>query len=264
MYGRGYQTSGGMGFGPAVTPPVVKQLLIANTGVFCAQWLVSNGWHSPGFESLFALTPTDFWSGRLWQPFTYMFLHGSLVHLGINMFVFWMFGSPLALVWGPKRFLRFYLFCGVFAGFVIATLPYVTGLLGLDFTSLSPLIPTVGASGAIYGLILAYSLTWPNRTVMLIFPPVAFRAIWLIPVVFFMEAIFSSPEVSHVGHLGGVVGAWLYLQRQSGGGTLGLPSLQQLRYRWRRYRMRSQLRAVRRDDELFRDRARERRDRTLH
>lgn len=264
MYGRGYQTSGGMGFGPAVTPPVVKQLLIANVGVFAAQVLITGGWRAPGFESLFALTPIDFWSGRLWQPFTYMFLHGSLVHLAMNMFVFWMFGSPLALVWGPKRFLRFYLFCGVFAGFMIATLPYVTGFLGLDFTSLSPLIPTVGASGAIYGLILAYSLTWPNRTVMLIFPPVAFRAIWLIPVLFLLEAMFGPANVSHVGHLGGAAGAWLYLRRQGGGGTLGLPSLKQLRYRWRRYRMRSQLRAVRREDELFRERSREPRDRTLH
>ena len=148
-----------MGFGPAVTPPVVKQLLIANVVVFAAQILIAGGWRAPEFESLFALTPIEFWSGRLWQPFTYMFLHGSLVHLAMNMFVFWMFGSPLALVWGPKRFLRFYLFCGVFAGLMIATLPYVTGLLGLDFSSLSPLIPTVGASGAIYGLNLAYSLT---------------------------------------------------------------------------------------------------------
>jgi rhomboid family protein len=261
LYGRGYQTSGGMGFGPAITPPVVKQLLIANVVVFAAQ-VLTEGWRSSGFESLFALTPAEFWSGRLWQPFTYMFLHGNLLHLAMNMFVFWMFGSPLALVWGPKRFLRFYLFCGVFAGFLIATLPYVTALLGLDFASLSKLVPTVGASGAIYGVILGYSLTWPNRTVMLIFPPVAFRAIWLIPALFLLEAMFGPPNVSHVGHLGGAAGAWLYLQREGGGGALGVPSLQQLRYRWRRYRMRSQLRAVRRED--FRDRSREPRDRTLH
>jgi membrane associated rhomboid family serine protease len=250
-----------MGFGPAITPPVVKQLLIANAVVFAAQ-VLTEGWRSSGFESLFALTPAEFWSGRLWQPFTYMFLHGNLLHLAMNMFVFWMFGSPLALVWGPKRFLRFYLFCGVFAGFLIAILPYVTALLGLDFASLSKLVPTVGASGAIYGVILGYSLTWPNRTVMLIFPPVAFRAIWLIPVLFLLEAMFGPPNVSHVGHLGGAAGAWLYLQREGGGGALGRPSLQQLRYRWRRYRMRSQLRAVRRED--FRDRSREPRDRTLH
>ncbi|HYB13176.1 MAG TPA: rhomboid family intramembrane serine protease [Myxococcota bacterium] len=252
-----------MGFGPAVTPPVVKQLLIANFVVFAVQTLFTQGWQTLEFDSLFALTPADCWSGHLWQPFTYMFLHGNLLHLLMNMFVFWMFGSPLALVWGPKRFLRFYLFCGVFAGFLIATLPYVTGLLGLHFASLSPDIPTLGASGAIYGVILGYSLTWPNRTVMLIFPPVAFRAIWLIPVLFLLEVMFGPANVSHVGHLGGAAGAWLYLQREQGGGALGLPSLQQLRYRWRRYRMRSQLRAIRRDETL-RDRSRESHDRTLH
>jgi len=264
LYGRGYQTSGGLGFGPAVTPQIVKQLLIANVVVFCAQQLIAGGWRVPGFESLFALTPAEFWSGRLWQPFTYMFLHGNLVHLAMNMFVLWMFGAPLALVWGAKRFLRFYLFCGVFAGFLIATLPYVTGFLGLDFASLSKEVPTLGASGAIYGVILGYSLTWPNRTVMLIFPPVAFRAIWLIPVLFLMDAMFGPPNISHAGHLGGVAGAWLYLRREGGGGALGLPSLEQLHYRWRRYRMRSRLRAVRRDEELFRDRSHDPRDRTLH
>jgi membrane associated rhomboid family serine protease len=251
-----------MGFGPAVTPPVVKQLLIINIGVFVAQTLITDGWHLPTFENLFALTPSEVWSGRLWQPFTYMFLHGGWLHLAMNMFVFWMFGAPLALVWGAKRFLRFYLFCGVFAGIVIATLPYVAGFFGLEFASLSPFISTVGASGAIYGVILGYSLTWPNRTVMLIFPPVAFRAIWLIPVLFVMEAMFGPSNVSHVGHLGGAAGAWLYLQREGGAGALHLPSLQQLRYRWRRYRMRRQLRAVRRED--IQDRSREQRDRTLH
>ena len=264
MYGRGYQTSGGMGFGPAVTPPIVKQLLIINIAVFLAQFLITDGWQVPAFADLFALTPAEVWEGRLWQPFTYMFLHGGPLHLAMNMFVFWMFGSPLALVWGPKRFLRFYLFCGVFAGLLVTILPYATALLGLHFASLSPLVPTVGASGAIYGVILGYSLTWPNRTVMLIFPPVAFRAIWLIPVVFVLELMFAPANVSHVGHLGGVAGAWLYLRREGGGNALGLPSLEQLRYRWRRYRMRRQLRAVRRNDELFRDRSREPRDRTLH
>jgi hypothetical protein len=82
-------------------------------------------------------------------------------------------------------------------------------------------------------------------------------------VVFLFEVMFGPPNVSHVGHLGGVAGAWLYLQRQGTGGALRPPSLEQLRYRWRRYRMRRQLRAVRRD-ELFRDRSREPRDRTLH
>jgi membrane associated rhomboid family serine protease len=105
-------------------------------------------------------------------------------------------------------------------------------------------IPTVGASGAIYGVILAYSLTWPERTIMLIFPPVAFKAIWLIPALFFMTLVFGGGNVSHVGHLGGVLVGWLYLRNQGDVGTGQLFSWSQIKHRWRRYRMRQKLRAV--------------------
>jgi membrane associated rhomboid family serine protease len=235
VYGRGHNT-GGIGFGPPITPPVVKQLLIANAIVFLLQNMV------PGVSEYGAVRPALVWQGGyLWQPFTYMWLHGNLGHLLMNMFVLWMFGSQLALVWGPNRFMRFYLLCGVGAGVIIATLPYV--LVGFGVAAgYSLVIPTVGASGAIYGVILAYSLTWPDRTIMLIFPPVAFRAIWLIPVLFFMTILFGGGNVSHVGHLGGVVVGWLYMRRH--GDTGRLFSLEQLKYRWRRYRMRQKLRAV--------------------
>ena len=250
-----------MGFGPPITPPVVKQLLIANAAVFVAQ-ILFQGWGLESLVALGAVTPREFWSGALWQPFTYMFLHGGIGHIALNMLALWMFGSPLALVWGTRRFLRFYLFCGVAAGLLIVALPYLFGLFGLHFSSLSPNIPTLGASGAIYGVLLAYSLTWPNRTIMLIFPPVAFRAIWLIPILFLMESMTGPSNVSHVGHLGGAAAAWHYLQRE--GGTGSLPTLEQLRYRWRRWRMRGRLRAVRREDEILRERSRDPHDRTIH
>lgn len=244
MYGRGQ--SPGIGFGPPVTPLVVKQLLIANVAVYFAQVLF------PGADRPFAVTPIAVWQlGFLWQPFTYMWLHGSLGHVAMNMFALWMFGSPLAMVWGPKRFLRYYLLCGVGAGFIIATFPYLTFALGMG-SALA--IPTVGASGAIYGILLAYSLTWPDRTIMLIFPPVAFRAIWLIPLMFFSTFLFGAGNISHVGHLGGVIVAWLYLRRTGDAGNAF--SLAQLKYRWRRHRMRQKLRAIqyeeferRRDDD---------------
>jgi membrane associated rhomboid family serine protease len=158
----------------------------------------------------------------------------------MNMFVLWMFGSQLAMAWGPKSFLRYYLICGVGAGFIIATLPYLFVAFGAPEETL--IIPTLGASGAIYGVMLAYSLTWPDRTIMLIFPPVAFRAIWLIPALFFMQVLFGGGNVSHVGHLGGVLVGWIYMRRT--GSTGRLFSLQQLKYRWRRHRMRRKLRAV--------------------
>lgn len=243
MYGRGQQT---LGFGPAFTPPIVKNLLIANGVVFLAQLL------SPGLTGYGAVSPIDVWQrGYLWQPFTYMWLHGGPFHLLMNLFVLWMFGSQLAMAWGPKRFLRYYLLCGIGAGFIISLLPFLLYALSVP-TYLG--IPTVGASGAIYGLLLAYSLTWPDRTIMLIFPPVAFRAIWLIPILFFMTIFFGGGNVSHVGHLGGVIVGWLYMRRQGDVGNLF--SLQQLKYRWRRHRMRQKLRAIqyqeferRRDDD---------------
>lgn len=236
MYGRGYGTPG---FGPAFTPPIVQQLLIANIAVFLAQVLF------PAVSDLAALSPRRvFQGGFLWQPFTYMWLHGGLLHLALNMFVLWMFGSQMAMAWGPRRFLRYYLVCGVGAGVIIATVPYV--LVGLGIAPAYTLnIPTVGASGAIYGLLLAYSLTWPDRTIMLIFPPVAFRAIWLIPILFFTSIAFGGGNVSHVGHLGGVVVGWLYLRREGhGAAQQPLFTWEQLKYRWRRYRMRRRLKAV--------------------
>jgi len=264
MYGRGYQ-SGGLGFGPPITPDIVKQLLIANVGVFVAQTL-SFGWgRGDLLTGLGSLTPTEFWHGQIWQPFTYMFLHAGIGHLAMNMLALWMFGSALALAWGTRRFLELYLVCGVGAGLIIATLPYVFGAVGLHFPSMSPYIPTLGASGAIYGVLLAYSFAFPDRTIMLIFPPVAFRAIWLIPILFLMEMTMGGANVSHVGHLGGVVVACLWMAR-GGNGRL-LPSVAQLKLRWRRLRMRNRLRSVQRKELAWRERGRrgsDRVDHTLH
>ena len=232
MYGRGQSSS----FGPTFTPPVIRQLLIANGVMIVAQLLV------PAIGKYASVYPALVWQGGyLWQPFTYMWLHGGLGHLLMNLFVLWMFGSQLAMAWGAKRFLRYYLLCGFGAGLIISTAPYLLVALGIT-SSYSLLIPTVGASGAIYGVLLGYSLTWPDRTIMLIFPPVAFRAIWLIPILFFMTLFFGGGNVSHIGHLGGVLVGWLYLRRR--GDTGSLFSTERLKYRWRRYRMRQKLRAI--------------------
>lgn len=240
MYGRGY--SGGMGFGPPITPTVIKQLLIANAIVFLAQHLV------PWLTLVGSVTPAAFLQhGMLWQPLTYMFLHDprNPLHLVFNMFMLWMFGSQVAAVWGTRRFLRYYLTCGVGAGVLIAMVPYLLVWLGI----VSPLrleMPTLGASGAIYGVVLAFSLIWPDRTIALIFPPVAFRAIWLIPIMVGVDLVMGPSNVSILGHLSGAAIGWLLL-RGSGTGP-GLPSFEQIRYRWNRYRMRRRLRAVQRED----------------
>ena len=257
VYGRGTQGGGGLGIGPPFTPPVVKQLLIANAVVFAAQILL----RSAPIEDWLAVRPEMVWEHFfLWQPFTYMWLHGGLGHLLMNLFALWMFGSPLAMTWGAERFLRYYLACGVGAGFIIATYPYLGVMLGLSSPAALGYV-TLGASGAIYGVLLGYSLTWPDRTIMLIFPPVAFRAIWLIPVLFVLSLYMDpSGNVSHTGHLGGVIVGWLLLRR--GGTAVGLPTWNQLRWRWRRHRMRQKLRAVRWEDDAARTRRDD--DRTLH
>jgi membrane associated rhomboid family serine protease len=248
-----------MSFGPPVMPPVVKQLLIINAVAYVAQQLLARS----DFTVLFAVTPALVWQGGyLWQPFTYMWLHGSLIHVGMNCFVLWMFGSQMAMAWGSKRFLRFYLICGVGAGFIISLWPYLAVILGIAPQE-TLIIPTLGASGAIYGVMLAYSLTWPDRTIMLIFPPVAFRAIWLIPILFVFTMMGGGNNISHIGHLGGVLVAWLYLRRD---GTTGRSlNWGSIKHRWRRYRMRQKLRAVQTEDlEARRRERRDRNDRTLH
>ncbi len=255
MHGRGYRGPG-LGIGPSITPPVVKQLMIANAVVFVAQFMV------PGLEKYGAIRPALVWEGGyLWQPFTYMWFHGGLGHIAMNCFALWMFGSPVALAWGHRRFLRFYLACGVGAGVIIATYPYIAVSLGIVPVERLSFF-TLGASGAVYGVLLAYSLTWPDRTIMLIFPPVAFRAIWLIPGLFFFSLMMDPhSNVSHTGHLGGVIVGWLLLRRRGEAGSLF--SLKHLRYRWRRYRMRQKLHAVR--DEEYQARRRQRDDdHTLH
>ncbi len=232
MYGRGNQT----GFGPPVTPPIIKNLLIANLVVFIAQYA------SPMVSALGAITPAAVWGERfLWQPFTYMWLHStySIWHVGFNMFALWMFGSPLALSWGDKRFLRYYLACGVGAGVVIATVPYVFG----GDTG----VRVVGASGAVMGVLLAYSFSWPDRTIMLLFPPIPLKAIYLIPLIFLMEFTTGPGNVSHAGHLGGVLVGWIYLLRE--GQTPGVPTLDSFKHKWRRHQMRQKLRAVRDEEE---------------
>jgi membrane associated rhomboid family serine protease len=246
-----------VGFGPGVTPAIIKQLLGINVAVFLLQYIF------PAIVYYGAVWPSAVWNGYFWQPFTYMFLHsrGDPFHIVFNMFALWMFGSPLALAWGRDRFLRFYLLCGFGAGLLIAIVPYLLHGIGIPARVD---IPTLGASGAVYGVLLGYSLMWPNQTIMLIFPPIPIRAIYFIPFIFLWGLLFGPPNVSHVGHLGGVVVGYLLLQRQGLTGSVAWLSLRGLRHRWHRYRMRSRLRAVRREEWQARDSSRRHDDHSVH
>jgi membrane associated rhomboid family serine protease len=165
-----------------------------------------------------------------------MWLHSphSFVHILFNMFALWMFGGQLEQVWGSRRFLTFYLTCGIGAGFIIFAWNLFTGTA----------VETLGASGAIYGVLTAFSLMWPNQTIMLIFPPIPMRAIYFIPLLFVMQIVLGGGNVSHIGHLGGVLVAAVLLREN----LQRVLNIKSLRYQWHRYRMRNRLRAVRREE----------------
>jgi membrane associated rhomboid family serine protease len=235
VQGRGSQ----MGFGPPVTPQIIKNLLIANGVVYVLQLV------SPSVTMLGTVSPAQVWLNfELWRPLTYMWLHspGSPFHIMFNMFALWMFGSQLVLVWGEQRFFRYYMVCGIGAGLLIASVPFVPVLMGISPITQEFLIPTLGASGAVMGIVLAYSFTWPDRTIMLIFPPMPIKAIWIIPVILGMELMSGPSNVSHLGHLGGVLVGWYYLVRE--GRTPGAPTLDTFKHKYRRYRMQKKTRAV--------------------
>lgn len=249
-----------MSFGPPQTPEIIKNLMIANGVVFIAQ-LAGPGLLGLNVTGLGVVSPALVWGDfELWRIFTYMWLHSpsSILHIAFNMFSLWMFGSSLALLWGEQRFLRYYLVCGVGAGFLIASVPLMLGMLGIGSDVRDVFGVTLGASGAVMGVLLAYSFTWPDRTIMLIFPPIPIKAIWLIPLIFVMEWMSASAgnsNVSHIGHLAGVLVGWIYLVNE--GRTPGAPTPQGLIHRWKRYRMRQKIRAVHREDRQERERWRD-------
>jgi len=177
---------------PSLLPTVVKHLLIINCIVFFAEWVLeSRGYYAiTNLCALNALWTGDF---HAWQLLTYMFMHAGIDHLLLNMFALWMFGSVLENYWGWKRFLLYYLICGIGAGLINLLIPG----WGL----------TVGASGAIYGLLLAFGMTFPNEYIYFYFL-VPIKAKWFViifAVIELLEGFFSTGNVAHFAHLGGMV-----------------------------------------------------------
>ena len=183
-------------------PTGVKLLLILNTIIFFMVEI--SGMQFELFYSNFGLVPAKVWSSyMIWQPITYLFLHGGFIHLLFNMFVLWMFGKDLEYNWGTFPFLKYYFACGIGAGIA-------TSILGW-----SSFIPVIGASGAVYGLLLAYGLTYPNRLVYLygIFPiKVKFMVIGMGVIAFFASMTSTNSTVSHITHIAGMAVGFIYLQ----------------------------------------------------
>jgi membrane associated rhomboid family serine protease len=220
-------------------PPVVKALLIANIAVFTFQLLAEALAHA-NFDQLFGLVPYDVTHHFfLWQLVSYMFLHGGLLHLGLNMLALWMFGSELETTWGSERFTRFYFVTGIGAG--------VCSVLA----GWNSYIPIIGASGAIYGLLAAYGILFPDRTLLLYFI-IPIQAKWFVLILglitFWSSLSASGSGVAHVAHLGGMLFGWLYLRFGGmGGGGLSKFDLKAWREERRQDALRKKFRVYYRD-----------------
>ena len=187
----------GFGIGGAMTT-IVKNILFANVIVFIVT-LNPNLYMS--LSQLFALSSYEVLNNfQIWRLVTYMFLHGGFWHIFFNMFVFWMFGRELEEEWGSREFLKFYFICGVGAG-----------LLNILLTN----APTIGASGAIYGIMVAYALRYPNREIYIYFLfPVKIKYFvgFLALVSFFSTWGPQSDGIAHAAHLGGMIVGYIYLR----------------------------------------------------
>jgi membrane associated rhomboid family serine protease len=186
-------------------PSVIFALLIANGLVFAAQQFSLFDHLSTRYLALWPIGSNgpDFYP---WQLVSYGFLHGDTMHLIFNMFMLWMFGRELELMMGVHRFLTYYLTCVIGAGLVQLTVAALTG---------SP-YPTVGASGGVFGLLLAFGMAFPNRMIMLMFPPIPMKAKYMVVLFGFLELYLglsgSAPGIANFAHLGGMLFGFLLIR----------------------------------------------------
>jgi membrane associated rhomboid family serine protease len=209
----------------------VKALIIACGITYIVQLIAGQG-----FTNQFGLLPADVvHRGYVWQLVSYIFLHDprSLLHIILNMLGLWMFGSELEMVWGTRQFTKFFFICGIGAGVLMVLL----FLVGVDFP-----VPTIGASGSIYGVLLAYGILFPDRIIYwLIFPIPARYFVIIMGAIAFYSSLQASTGVAHIAHLGGMACGYVYLKtrgmvRRSGPGvSVGFRAWYD---RWKRNRLR--------------------------
>ena len=209
-------------FGPGPITPAVKWLIIANIAMFVASWFL----YDPMVYYLGLAPKMVFERGWVWQLATYLFLHGGPVHILFNMLGIWMFGVELERLWGTRQFLKYYAITGVGAGATVLLVGLVLGSNSNTYLS-----STIGASGALYGLLLAFALYYPERPLLmfLLFPVPAKYFVMIVGAM----AFFSSPQsrVSEAAHLGGLVIGYLYLRAGRGGLTA------EIKYRYLKWKM---------------------------
>ena len=193
-------------------PPAVKNLVIINIIVFLGTYFVGDKVYA-----LFALFPVGSPYFQWWQPVTHMFMHGSFAHIFFNMWSLIVFGPVLERMWGSKKFLLFYFVCGLGAAACHELVLYLQvqhllaeGTAAAQASAMSILrTPTVGASGAIYGLLLGFGMLYPNYTLSLLFPPVSLKAKWFVIIFAAIELLTgvlgTQDGVAHFAHLGGML-----------------------------------------------------------
>ncbi|MEI9814826.1 MAG: rhomboid family intramembrane serine protease [Acidobacteriota bacterium] len=225
-YARPYLRGGGL-------PSGVKLLLIINIVVFLAQSFGGE----PFLSYYFALRPVSlFTMFAVWQVATYMFLHGGISHILFNMLALWMFGKDLEEAWGTQRFLRYYFFCGIGAGVCIVLANYL-----LPWGN--PLGMTLGASGAIYGILLASAVLWPTRIVYInfLFPVQMKYFVLIYGAIAFLGTFQVTSGVSNIAHLGGLLCGWIYLKtpamQKIGQSQSGMKPWEAIQHRYKQWKL---------------------------
>jgi membrane associated rhomboid family serine protease len=208
-------------FGPGPISPAVKWIVLANIAMFVVSLFVD-------LNEFLGLVPKRvIESGWVWQVVTYMFMHGNAVHILFNMLGVWMFGTELERLWGTRFFLRFYAVTGLGAAATVM----LVGLLPFEATAPTYSAATIGASGALYGLLMAFALYFPDRPILmfLLFPVPAKYFVIIVGAMAFLAG--PGGEISNAAHLGGLVFAYLYLRGGRGGFTA------EVKYRYLKWKM---------------------------
>ncbi len=206
-----YQKNISIRFGGPMTPGV-KWLMILNGAVFLVQQIA--GLIIPnGMEFIFGISHDGFINKfMIWQPLTYMFLHGGWMHIFFNLLGIWMFAGELEIVWGRTKFIRYYILSGIGAGLFIALMNYIA------FVNFGSSAVTIGASGALYAILLAYAILWPDREVLLYFLfPIKIKYLVLaFGLMEFFGTLSSTAgtggNISHIGHLGGIISGFILIR----------------------------------------------------
>jgi membrane associated rhomboid family serine protease len=220
-YSSPYASS--ISFGPGPLSTAMKALIAANVVMFLATTFV------PALIGVLGLVPVDvIWKLRVWQLGTYMFLHGGMFHILFNMLALWMFGTELERRWGTRYFLKFYFVTGIGAG----ALTVLFSLLPFGFAQQVHYSVVIGASGAIYGLLLAYALYFPERPILLIvFMVPAKICVAILGAIALLSSISEVGGTANITHLGGLVVAYLFLK------SARMHPLSELKYRYLKWKI---------------------------